>query len=157
MLRLFAIGFARRETRGGLAWTKRSALRTPSGHNVTLLMARWADATTLAKFLNIRDQPVPAGGRGYASRAQRRGNLFLPFWRCARVPSRIASAPLLRRLVYHLVVWFLLAFPGLAAIGQASADAILAHPVEIDSTTIAVIINTADPLSVAAGQYYVRG
>jgi uncharacterized protein (TIGR03790 family) len=72
------------------------------------------------------------------------------------VPSCIASAPLLRRLVYHLAVWFLLAFPGLAAIGQASAEAILAHPVEIDNTTIAVIINAADPLSVAAGQYYVR-
>ena len=40
MLRWPAIGFARRETRGGLAWTKRSALRTPSGPNVTLFMIR---------------------------------------------------------------------------------------------------------------------
>lgn len=39
---------------------------------------------------------------------------------------------------------------------QESAQAILAHAVKVDNTTIAVIINIADPLSLAAGDYYAR-
>jgi uncharacterized protein (TIGR03790 family) len=40
--------------------------------------------------------------------------------------------------------------------GQQSAHAILARAAEIDNTTIAVIVNVSDPLSLAAGEYYAR-
>ena len=59
-----------------------------------------------------------------------------------------------RRLMYRLAVWLLFAFPSPVAMAQERAETILAPTADIENTTIAVIINTADPLSLAVGEYY---
>ena len=67
---------------------------------------------------------------------------------------RLAASPPSILAMYLRIVCVLLLLQGGVAGAQESARSAPAHATRIDPTTIAVIVNAADPLSLSVGEYY---
>jgi uncharacterized protein (TIGR03790 family) len=69
---------------------------------------------------------------------------------------RLAPSPPSISLMYRRIVCLLLLLQAGPSVAQDNTRSAAAHAARIDPTTIAVIVNAADPLSLSVGEYYAR-